>query len=84
MRKVVLSLALVLTGVVAADAVAQQRKKTEKQDEQSAPTSGYQRCEGSLFLIPDGGTGPRCQLRDGRVCQVRGGTSGQAVLTDCK
>jgi hypothetical protein len=86
MRKLILSLALVLAGGSGTDALAQQRKASrDKQSEQpTTPTIGYQRCEGGLFFIEDGGMGPRCQRRDGKICQIRGGTSGQAIMTDCK
>ena len=77
-------LAVLLAVVGVSDGHAQQRRKSsEKQSEQSSGV-GYQKCEGSLFFIEDGQFGPRCRRSDGKVCQVRGGTSGQAFLTDCK
>lgn len=89
MRFYVFGLACILVAAGISDASAQQRKKSnERQSEgsssSSSNTSGYQRCENTLFFIVDGGMGPLCRRSDGKVCQVRGGTSGQAILTDCK
>ncbi len=85
MRYICLTVVLVFSAMGIDGAVAQRKKNTDKQSEQPAPQSGgLQSCEGGLFFIEEGGLGPRCQRSDGKTCQIRGGTSGQAIVSDCK
>jgi hypothetical protein len=83
MRYLGLGLAIVALGLSVEVATAQQKKKQTQTEEPASSASGHQKCEGSLFFLQDG-IGPLCRRRDGKVCQVRGDSSGSAILADCK
>jgi hypothetical protein len=84
-----LSALALLAGALTIGAAAAQEKKekagrqaAQKQTEPASKGSGgWQACEGGLFWSD---RQSQCQLRDGRVCSVHSGTSGQAVLMNCR
>ena len=52
--------------------------QSRKKDQAAQPSAGHQPCKGLLWI------GTQCQLPDGRVCEVAEGSSGSAILRDCK
>lgn len=81
--------ALALIGLsVLSTADAQERKcqsdrQREQQERTSRPSYGGNSCIGGTFLIRDGES-VSCSLPDGRICTVTAGTSGNAVISNCK
>ena len=84
-----LALAIALGLAMTAPASAQERKKSSErersqQERTSRPSySGGNSCIGGMFLIRDGES-VSCSLPDGRTCTVTAGTSGKAILSNCK
>lgn len=75
--------ATVLATLAALPADAQDNKKNRPQSNQSTSsssqsTAGWPSCNGLLWV------GTFCRLGDGRVCRVDAGSSGNAILAECK
>ena len=67
---------------------AQERKKSserERAQQERTPRQTYSgnSCIGGMFLIRDGES-VSCSLPDGRTCTVTAGTSGKAIISNCK
>lgn len=67
---------------------AQERKKSSEreraqQERTSRQTYSGNSCIGGMFLIRDGES-VSCSLPDGRTCTVTAGTSGKAIISNCK
>jgi hypothetical protein len=86
MRIVQVALMALVVGLVGqiSNVEAQTKKKSDKSEPTTNSVGSYPRCEGTLFLVSDSGSGPLCQRRDGKVCQVTPDTGGKAYFANCK
>ena len=83
-----LVLAVSLGFAMMAPVSAQERKKSSERERSQQERTLRQNysgnsCIGGMFLIRDGES-VSCSLPDGRTCTVTAGTSGQAIISNCK
>ncbi len=89
MRKIFSMLgAALLIAAASSSADAQERKKSSERERAQQERTSRQNysgnsCIGGMFLIRDGES-VTCSLPDGRTCTVTAGTSGQAIISNCK
>ncbi len=73
--------------ITASAADAQEQKKTKQrqqpQTSSSDYTGGLPSCHGGMVILEEGQS-VLCRRRDGKTCEVREGTSGMAVVGNCK
>ncbi len=79
MRRVALFVAFAATVALAGPAGAQEKKKQRTSSEETTKNAkgfgGGQPCSGLMWI------GASCYMPDGRICEVREGTSGGANLS---